>query len=716
MNFLQVLETNLTKKQVTLKRVMFYIILAYLFSVAVRLFLYYEVSGIENYFYGDHIIPLWTTDSGLYGYYAKQLLSGAFYPFVSEYVPGYVLYWFVNITGLDIDTVVFFSPAFLASLIVIPIILIAYHYRLAFLGFYAAIIGSVMTSYYYRTHLGYYDTDLLNAFFPLLGIYFLIRLVDTEKLVYGVLASLTLILFNLWYHSSLAIIIGIIGIYCVYVILFKRKTAVFYQSLFLLAVGLFPWVIIYKLVLVFVLISLFSGISKYRPIDVKYYLMLLLVGMVAFSFLVDIHQYYERAIDYIDKSGAIEVLSDQESVKFKSDLDSVIEAKGISLSEIMHRVSGAVPFFIIAFLGYIGLLIRYRSMLLTLPLALLTFIAMQAGLRFTMYGVMLFSFSLVVSTFFVFHFLLTRWGEFSESISKMVSNVFLIVVIAFALNTVINYNRSSIAPILFNTTDDIKVLNAFKERFKKDDFILTWWDYGWPLWYYLNSRNTLIDNGKHQQDNFIVSKILLSDSDFFVRNASQFFVEKYYEGREKGFHRVMDYFIKTYSMDYLNTLKNEKVDLPKSKREVYILLHSYMLTTLGTIESFSNINTYTGKVRESDYLDMGYLFERYDMNQEVLKTSKFGINKQKGIILSDKGNMKFKKLSIIENNKIVFEKNYLAPNGSYVVIYNGKVLLMKENIYNSFLVQSLVFKNYKKEMFEKVAETDHFIILKVHTR
>lgn len=716
MNLLQAIETDLAKKQINQKTLWIYILFAYLFSIAIRLFLYFQVSDIENYFYNDHIIPLWTTDSGLYGYYAKQLLGGVSYPLVSEYIPGYLLYWLVSITGLDIDTVLFFSPAFLASLIVVPIILLAHHYRLSVLGLYAAVIGSVMTSYYYRTHLGYYDTDILNAFFPLLSIYFLIRLVDDEKFRYGVFASLSLIGFHLWYHSSLPIILAIVGVFFIYLLLFKRKIALAYQSLFLLAVALLPLAFIYKTVLVFVLAIVFWSISKYREIEIKHYLFILFAGVIALSLVVNLNKYYERVEDYISKSSAIEVSSEREKIKFKADLDSVIEAKSISLSEVMHRVSGAAPFFVLALLGYIGLLVRYRSMLLTLPLVALTFVAMAAGLRFTMYGVMLFSFSLVISTFLIFHLILTRWGEFSELVSKVVSNIFLILVIAYALSTVVKYNRSSIDPILFNTTDDIKALDEFQENFTENDFMLTWWDYGWPLWYYLNSNNTLIDNGKHQQDNFIVSKILLSDNDTFVRNASQFFVEKYHEGRGNGFAKVMDYFVHKYSMKYLSELKKEDILLPKTERKIYILLHNYMLTTLGTIESFSNINHYTGAVKQSDYIDMGYLSEKYSADQKLLKTFKFTVDKQQGMIRSEKGDMKFKKLSIIENNEIVFDKSYLAPNGSYVVVYNGKVLLMKENIYNSFLVQTLVFQNYDKSKFEKITQTDNFTILRVNTQ
>ncbi len=43
------------------------------------------------------------------------------------------------------------------------------------------------------------------------------------------------------------------------------------------------------------------------------------------------------------------------------------------------------------------------------------------------------------------------------------------------------------------------------------DYTLAWWDYGYPIWFYSNT-NTIIDGGKHQNDNFIISKIMQTSS------------------------------------------------------------------------------------------------------------------------------------------------------------------------------------------------------------
>jgi len=700
-------------KQKNVKQLFFYILSAYLLSIAVRLFLYYQASDNANYFYNGNIIPLWTADAGLYGYYANQILSGVSYPFVAEYMPGHLLSWVVHLTGINLDRVLFFAPAFLSSLVVVPIILIANRYKMATFGLYAAFIGSVMTSYYYRTHLGYYDTDVLNVFLPLLAIYFLIKLVEDRALIDALFASLVLLSFSLWYHSSSAIILAIIAVYFIYILIYNRKESLSYQSLFLLTVALLPLDISIKFTVLILLFMLFKYLPKVSEVDYKYYLLAMVLALVTLSFVLDTSIYYERVDNYINKSSSIEIATKNGAIKLKSTLDSVLEAKGISWIEMTKRVSGTILFFIIALFGYITLLVRHRSMILTLPLALLALLSMVAGLRFTTYGVMVFAFGLVFGVYFLFNLILVKLGDFSQKISKITSGVFLLIVMAFSLNTIVDYNRYNLSPTLFNTTDDMKKLDELKSTLKKDDFIMTWWDYGWLLWYYTDNKNTLIDNGKHQQDNFIVSKILLSDNQTFTKNASLFFTEKYYEGLAKGHSKVMDYFTQNYPMSYLNELKKEDIALPSSKRDIYIVLHRYMLNSLGTIESFSNLNLKSGKNYSSNFINMGYLTKRYDASQKVINTNNFSINLQKGEIASKAGDMKVKKISIVENKKIRFEKNYIVSNGSNILIYEGQALLLKPKMYNSFLIQALALGNYNHDYFEKVSQTDNFLVLKI---
>ncbi len=193
-----------------------------------------------------------------------------------------------------------------------------------------------------------------------------------------------------------------------------------------------------------------------------------------------------------------------------------------------------------------------------------------------MYGVPLLAFSMVFGVFTLFHKILVDWGEFEKRISNIVSTIFVGMVIIFSITKVLEYN-SVIRPVYFSSPKDIKALESLKGQMESDDFILNWWNYSWPLWYYVNRNCTLIDNGKHQQDNFIISKIFLSDNQTFVRNSSLFFTKIYKEGMQHGFPKAMDYFLKKYSIEYLKKLENGSFKPPPLGGDVYILLHQEML-------------------------------------------------------------------------------------------------------------------------------------------
>ncbi len=707
---------GLKNKKSNNKKLIIYIIIAYIISLSIRLLLYYQISNNNDFFYNGYIIPLWTPDAGLYGYYTKQLLQGVSYPFISEYTPAYLLYGIIRLTGINLNTALFFTPAFLSSLIVIPIILIANSYKLVKFGFYGAIIGSLMTSYYYRTHLGYYDTDILNAFFPLMAIFFLIKFSINKKLIDALIASSVLTIFNFWYHSSISIIIATIFIFIIYTIIYERKSIYAYQTIFLLSISILPLAFIYKILILITLCILFYSLNKYQKINYKVYILTLFIIFLGFISLSDTTQYYKRVNSYINKTSSIIVKNSQNrEIKFKSDLDGVIEAKNINLSEMVHRVSGAMPFFILAIIGYLALLIRFKSMLLTLPLIGIAFLSMIAGLRFTIYGVTILSFSMVFGVYIVFKNILITWGEFSKKVLNIATAIFLTIVSIFALMTIINYNKE-IKPVFFSSTEDIKTLDKFKRELDKDDFILSWWEYGWPLWYYLNNKNTLLDNGKHQQDNFIISKMLLSNNQNFVRNSSIFFVEKYIEGRKKGFDKVMNYFLKNYSLTYLNKLNNSSFKLPKSNRKVYILLHKNMLYTLSNIEMYSNLDLKTGKSYNSSFIDRGYLSKKYNSSQKLLKTTtQLSIDIEHGRIISTNPNENadIREITIKNGSSIKFKKSYNTPNNIYVVIYDKNMLITNKKLYNSFLIQALILNNYNHNLFNEVARDKNLLILKV---
>jgi dolichyl-diphosphooligosaccharide--protein glycosyltransferase/undecaprenyl-diphosphooligosaccharide--protein glycosyltransferase len=526
-----------------------------------------------------------------------------------------------------------------------------------------------MASYYYRTHLGYYDTDMLNLFFPLLSIYFLIRLVDSRKIVYGVFGIFSLILFHLWYHSSTSIIISIVITFIVYILIFERK-------------------------------------SKYYR---YYFFSFITISIILFS-ITDISQYFNRADDYINKQSWIEIASKNGIVKLRGDLEIVSEARAINFATLAHRVSDGKTFFIIACLGYLALLLKYRSMILTLPLILILFISLFAGLRFTIYGVPLFAFTLLYGIGLIFK-IVFRNSKYSKKLVNIAIKIFLIVIVTISINNIVRYNKK-LSPFYFSSADDIKALNKLKEISTPNSFIIAPWDYGWLLWYYSNI-GTIVDNGKHGEDNYIVSKILLSNNQQFVRNASLFFINKY---KKNSLSKIMTPFLKEYSIDYIKNMEENSFKLSNGNKDVYILLHIGMLNTYESIEEASNIDIKTGKRYPSNLYNRILLSKRYDNTQKLLKTTtQLSIDIEHGRILSTKPNedADVKEIIIKNGSNIEFRKSYNTPNNIYIVIYGENVLIMNKKLYNSFLIQALLLNNYNHNLFDEIGRDDNLLILRV---
>lgn len=73
-------------------------------------------------------------------------------------------------------------------------------------------------------------------------------------------------------------------------------------------------------------------------------------------------------------------------------------------------------------------------------------------------------------------------------------------------------------PTVMNKTE-VEQLDSLRNIAGREDYIVAWWDYGYPLRYYVDTK-TLIDGGKHEGDvNFPVSFMLTNDQESAARLA-----------------------------------------------------------------------------------------------------------------------------------------------------------------------------------------------------
>ena len=109
------------------------------------------------------------------GYYfaegARDVLNGKFENIDSDLSPvdeasSILTALFTYALPISFEALIFYMPAFLGSLLVISLILIGKSFGKEDVGFVAALLGGIVWSYYNRTMVGYYDTNMLNIVFP----------------------------------------------------------------------------------------------------------------------------------------------------------------------------------------------------------------------------------------------------------------------------------------------------------------------------------------------------------------------------------------------------------------------------------------------------------------------------------------------------------------------------------------------------------------------
>lgn len=657
------------------KRLHVSIFVAIVASILLQSLFLWIIKDNPNNFFNGNFVPLWTHDAGLYGFYAKELLSGVNLPFETEYMAGWLLYALTKMLPFSIDNVLFFAPVVLSSLIIIPIVFIAKLFHLERVGFFGGILATLAYGYYYRSFFGYYDTDILNLFFPLIAIWGLIGLSKTNNRFFALLSACGILGFNLWYHSFEAIALGIISMWTLYTLLFERDKLVNYLAILMMGLA-FLHVSIWLQLIGVLIIFTFSFIDV--KINEKYLLFGFLASLGASLFFINPNSLYTRALDYINKGTYIQ--SDS-NLTFLNTLNTVSEAQKISLETWGFLTASNTPLAFLGAFGFVLICLKHKQFLLFLPLVLLGLLSMVAGERFVMFGVVAFSLGLVYLV-----------SEFTDSLAKYTNIVFLgllAIIISFYIQRIIHL--ANVESPVFNKID-LKVLSSLPKD--KNNFILSWWDYGWPLWYTTGAR-TLIDNGKHFEDSYIISKLLFTQNQTFVANVSKNSVRFFQEANQKGHPKLVPYIFQKYkpqeALNHLNTPS-------QSIRPIYWYLHTSLLRVGNTIKKFSDIDPASGQIAENELLIYS------EKNNNVY------FDKKSGVLHKDDQKFRIHFYTHTSTKELTSTSNI---SDLYLIETPTHYLISTPNIFRSFLVQALLFQRVDTELFEIVSKNDTSMLLRV---
>lgn len=681
---------------------------AYLFSIAIRLIWLYDFSAIPSVQWHD-VVMINTNDGYYWAEGARDILSGSHQPndlSPVEYPIARLTALLASVLPVKFETLILWMPAFFGSLLVVPVMLIGRLFQEDLVGFVAALLAGIAWSYYNRTMIGYYDTDMLTVVLPTFMIWGVLFALKHEDNRYLFIAPLFALLAIGWHPGLTNIVMLTLFLTLVYTILFERKNLYYYKFLivFLLPLLHLNFYIDLALILIF---SVVFTVAKKR-IDQKK-ILFIGIGVIAAYFIFG--GYSTIAAILHNAYFTREVVNDEtnQTLKYFAVVNTVREAGHIPFEVFADRISGSVTVFLLSIVGYILFVMKHRLFVISLSMVIVGFFALQGGLRFTVFAVPFMALGAAYLLFYLADLLQKFISD--EKQRKNAQYLFLLIGTVAILYPNVKHVEEYKVPTVFNKSE-VSVLDKLHQIAKREDYVLSWWDYGYPLRYYADVK-TLIDGGKHTGDvNFPVSFALGADQ-VAAANMARLATEY----TEKGFHAASDQggdylatLMKAYHMHdpetFLQALESKEFKLPSKTRDVYLYLPYRMMNIFPTILMFENIDLKTGAQKSRPFFYFTSNFK--DSQDKLYLGSGIVLDKQSSTLLLGQQRVPLKRfvtVSYDQQGKLIKNIQMLNESGMLTLIYLQSYrafLIVDENLYNSTFIQLFVLENYDKDLFEPV--------------
>lgn len=695
------------------------IFLAYLFSIGARMYWPMHFSDTASMYHAGQLM-INTNDGYFFAAGAKDVLDGVLAEnkqraSVFGISPGLVLLttYVTKFLPFSFETVILYLPAVISSLIVVPIILTGRLMGNTLLGFFAALLGAITWSYYNRTMVGYYDSDMFAILLQFTIFYNFLHIIYKKNISSILIASFFIFIYPYFYVNGMTIVFAVFMFTVGYLfveyrgfihtketISFEKHAITFFASIILLSISLMITFPIEMRIVLFVTAAIVLFGNKLNPKILTYIAIGAFVGFLLFSnvfqvMLIRLTSYMERGIE-------------MEGLHFYQVMQTVREAGAIPMTTIADRISGSTIGLILSFGGFILLALRHKPFIIALPLIGVGVFSYIGGLRFTVYAVPIAALSAVYFFWFV--------SAFFKDIKLRYAFVLLGTVAMLYPNIqhIIGYK----VPTVLNKTEvgDLEKLNQISSR---KDYTLSWWDYGYPIWYY-SDTSTLIDGGKHQNDNFIISKILLTSSPEFAANLSRLAIETFVDS---NYSNVANTLFKNNQKDqldpnlFLSELEGQSYKLPKKTRDIYLYLPYRMLNIFPTVAIFGNLDLTTGKAERN----IAFYPTNAISNNNGILVFRNGItfDTNKGEITLGKQKQSVKYFIATQNTKqgkLQLQSKLYHADGTYAIVYMksyGRFIVMDSETFNSTYVQMFMLEKYDKDLFELVISSPYSKIYKL---
>ncbi|WP_309496408.1 STT3 domain-containing protein, partial [Sulfurovum sp.] len=550
-------------------------------------------------------------------------------------------------------------------------------------------------------------TDMFSAMAPMFILYFLMKSTMDFTPRAALYAAIAIALYPFFYDGGKSIVYAMGIIYALYMMFYHRYDRTTYISMVLVFVALVPFPFLIApwsyLIKIAVVIILYFVLTKSSVEQKKL--------MIASGILFLLFMYFGNVFGLIiaKVSSYISTGTASEGLHFYGVKQTIREAGKIPFETFANRISGSQVGVIVSFIGYIFLVVKHRAFILALPLIGIGAFALWGGLRFTVYAVPV----AAMSAIYLFHVITT-----SISNKKSIYIIAMTILTASMLYPNIMHIVGYKVPTVLNKAE-VQDLARLDEIATDKDYTLTWWDYGYPVWFYSNT-NTIIDGGKHQNDNFIISKIMQTTSSDLAINLSRLAVETYVDS---NYSNIADTMFKNGKEDQLDPnillseLENNTYDLPTKTRDIYLYLPYRMLSIFPTVAVFGNLDLTTGQAERK----IVFYPTQAVSNKDGLIAFRNGItfDAKSGKVMLGKQKMNVKNFIVTQNTKqgrVHLQSQLYHVDGEYAIVYMksyNTFVVMDVETFNSTYVQMFMLEKYDKNLFELVVSSPYSKIYKL---
>lgn len=681
----------------SLKMLFVFILIAYIFSVGMRFIWVNEVSGIPQFHWNNELM-INTNDGYAFAEGARDILQGHHeendlswsYSAISQLTA-----FLSKILPISFETLILYMPTFIGSLIIIPLILIGRALNQTTMGFIAALIGSITYSYYNRTMTGYYDTDMLNIVFPVLEMYSLILALTHQKNRTLIPITISIALYQWWYPGAYALDSALFLMVIGYALIFERKNVYLYKIALFILIGILAIPLVSKISLALILFTFFHF---QQDLSKKLFWPLFTSVIILYFFTGGIDPIWVLLKVYVVHNSAENAMTSQ--LNYYNVISTVREAGQIPFTVFAERISGHVITFLLACVGYTMAVIAYRPLLITLPLVGLGFIAMSYGLRFTIYAVPVMAIGAAYLILYVTQFI-------RQSTVRYIS-ILLLTVGALYPNYL--HIKEYIMPTVM-ATEEVAALDRLGKLTTGEDYVVSWWDYGYPIRYYSDVK-TWIDGAKHTGDvNYPASYVLSTKDQLSAANMMRFYTEYTESGyrdtskKQNDFEYMMEKEGFKDPDDFLNALALPETRRPIKTRDVYLYLPARMMEIFPTVTLFSNLDLKNPDNRQQP------IFYATQSIQDTGKTIELGsgisILKEKSILKFSNQEVPIKSFYQVgynQNKTLKVNEQKFSSEGLNVIYMAsyGRFLVLDDLYLNSTYIQMFVFERYDKNLFEPI--------------